>query len=50
MTDNFCQDADMPFAWVHPLKETETLLAVARASGACNWSKPWESADGFGFP
>ena len=37
VTDNYCQDADSPFAWVHPLKETETLLEVARVSGACNW-------------
>ncbi|CAK0786752.1 hypothetical protein CVIRNUC_009966 [Coccomyxa viridis] len=46
--DNFCEDADMPFAWIHPLKQSETLLEVAHTSGACNWTRPWESAKGLG--
>ena len=46
--DNYCQDSDMPFAWVHPLKETAALLEVARTSEECTWSRPWENADDVG--
>ena len=46
VTDNFCQDADMPLAWVHPLKETAAFLEVARISAACNWTVSWEGDSG----
>lgn len=44
VTDNYCQDAAMPLAWVHPLKEREAFLEVARVSGACNWTASGEPA------
>ncbi|CAL5221964.1 g4246 [Coccomyxa viridis] len=46
VTDNFCQDADMPTAWIHPLKEKEAFLEVARVSGACKWTASLERSSG----
>jgi len=35
VAENYCQDAEKPIAWVHPLKQADALLDVARTAEKC---------------